>query len=248
MSQDPNLSRRGFVRLCGSMLAMIGANPNLLALAGAEVRRYQRVQLLDPDGRPVTPAHLKVGENYLFHYPYIATPCFLLNLGRPTVQQALLQTEAGKSYEWRGGVGPERSVVAFSAICAHKMSYPADEVSFINYRHSTVSYLNKDKTTEQRAQVIYCCSEKSVYDPLRGARVLGGPAPQPLATVELEYDARDGSLYATGVSGGEMFDKFFEKFAFRLTLEFKTQNVREEVTRTATVVPLTQYCHTQVLC
>ncbi|MGE5241719.1 MAG: hypothetical protein ACM3NI_08735 [Bacteroidota bacterium] len=248
MSQDPKLSRRGFVRLCASTLAMISANPNLLAQTGAGFRRYQRVQLMDSDGRPVTPAHLKVGENYLFHYPYIATPCFLLNLGRATERQALLTTEAGQSYEWRGGVGPERSIVAFSAICAHKMSYPADEVSFINYRHNTVSFSNRDKTAEQRAQVIYCCSEKSVYDPLRGARVLGGPAPQPLAAVELEYDARDGSLYATGVTGGEMFDKFFEKFAFRLTLEFKTQNVREEVMRSATVLPLAQYCHTQVLC
>ena len=248
MSQDPKLSRRGFVRLCASTLAMIGANPNLLAQTGAEFRRYQRVRLMDPDGRPVTPSSLKVGENYLFHYPYIATPCFLLNLGRPTEQQALLKTEAGKSYEWRGGVGRERSIVAFSAICAHKMSYPADEVSFINYRHNTVSFLNKDKATVQRAQIIYCCSEKSVYDPLRGARVLGGPAPQPLAAVMLEYDERDRSLYATGVSGGDMFDKFFEKFAFRLTLEFKTQNIREEVTRIATVMPLTQYCHTQVLC
>ncbi|HYA38748.1 MAG TPA: hypothetical protein VEI74_10830 [Candidatus Methylomirabilis sp.] len=248
MSQDPKLSRRGFVRLCASTLAMIGANPDLLAQTGAELRRYQRVRLMDPDGSPVTPAHLKVGENYLFHYPYIATPCFLLNLGRPTEQQALLKTEAGKSYEWRGGVGPERSIVAFSAICAHKMSYPADEVSFINYRHNNVSFQNKDQATEQRSQVIYCCSEKSVYDPLRGARVLGGPAPQPLAAVELEYDDRDGSLYAIGVSGGEMFDRFFEKFAFRLTLEFKTQNVREPVTRTATVMPLTRYCHTQVLC
>lgn len=248
MSQDQKLSRRGFVRLCASTLAIIGANPNLLAQAGTEIRRYQRVRLMNPDGRPVTPAHLKVGENYLFHYPYVATPCFLLNLGRATEQQALLQTEAGKSYEWRGGVGPERSIVAFSAICAHKMSYPADEVSFINYRHNTVSFLDKEKRTEQRAQVIYCCSEKSVYDPLRGARVLGGPAPQPLAAVVLEYDKQDGSLYATGVSGGEMFDKFFEKFAFRLTLEFKTQNVREEVTRAAIVMPLARYCHTQVLC
>ncbi len=248
MSLDTRLSRRGFVRLCASTLAMIGASPNLLAQTGTEFRRYQRAKLIGTDGLPVTPASLKVGENYLFHYPYIATPCFLLNLGRPTEPQTRLKTEAGKFYEWRGGVGPQRSIVAFSAICAHKMSYPADEVSFINYRHNTVSFLNKDKTTEQRAQVIYCCSEKSVYDPLRGARVLGGPAPQPLAAVVLEYDERDGSLYATGVYGGEMFDKFFEKFAFRLTLEFMTKHVREEVTHAATVMPLTQYCHTQVLC
>ena len=45
-----------------------------------------------------------------------------------------------------------------------------------------------------------------------------------------------------------MFDQFFEKFFFRLTLEFKTQNVRAPVTGTAMVMPLTEYCHNQVLC
>lgn len=226
---------------------MVGANPNLLAQTGGDFHRYHRARLVDLDDRPVTPEQLKVGENYLFHYPYIATPCFLLNLGRPA-ERTQLKTESGKSYRWRGGVGPGRSIVSFSAICAHKMSYPAEEVSFINYRPNTVSFLNKDKTAEQRSQVIYCCSERSVYDPAHGARVLGGPAPQPLAAVLLEYDGRDGSLYATGVYGGEMFDQFFEKFFFRLTLEFKTQNVREPVTKTAVVMPLAEYCHNQVLC
>ncbi len=248
MSRDPEFGRRSFVKLCASAVAMIGANPKLLAQSNGEFHRYQRVRLVNTDGRPVTPSHLKVGENYLFHYPYIATPCFLLNLGRPTERDTLLQTEKGKSYRWRGGVGPKRSVVAFSAICAHKMSYPADEVSFINYRHHSVNFRNKDEAIVQRSQVIYCCSEKSVYDPLQGARVLGGPAPQPLAAILLEYDERDGSLYAAGIYGGEMLEQFFEKFSFRLSLEFKTANIREEVTRTTTVMPLTQYCRTQVLC
>ena len=248
MSRDSKFGRRSFVKLCASAVAMIGANPKLLAQPDGEFHRHHRARLMDSVGRPVTPSDLKVGENYLFHYPYIATPCFLLNLGRPTERDTLLQTEKGKSYRWRGGVGPQRSIVAFSAICAHKMSYPADDVSFINYRHDNVNFRNKDEAMVQRSQVIYCCSEKSVYDPLQGARVLGGPAPQPLAAIHLEYDKRDESLYAVGIHGGEMLDRFFEKFSFRLSLEFKTANIREEVTRTATVMPLTQYCRTQVLC
>jgi arsenite oxidase small subunit len=246
--RKPKYSRRSFVKLCASTVALVGANPNLLAQTGGGLHRYRRARLVDADDRPVTPAHLKVGENYLFHYPYIATPCFLLNLGRPAEDQTLLKTKDGSTYRWRGGVGPGRSIVSFSAICAHKMSYPAEEVSFINYRPNTVSFLDKKQTAEERSQVIYCCSERSVYDPLRGARVLGGPAPQPLAAVLLEYDERDGSLYATGVYGGEMFDEFFRKFFFRLTLEFKTQNVHEQVADTALVQPLTEYCHNQVLC
>jgi arsenite oxidase small subunit len=248
MSRDSKISRRRFVKLCASTVALVGANPEILAQTGGSLHRYHRARLVDVDERPLTPERLKIGENYLFHYPYIATPCFLLNLGRPAEDPTMLKTADGKSYQWRGGVGPGRSIVSFSAICAHKMSYPAEEVSFINYRAKTVSFLNKDQAEEKRAQVIYCCSERSVYDPLHGARVLGGPAPQPLAAVSLEYDGRDGSLYATGVYGGEMFDQFFQKFFFRLTLEFKTQNVHVPVTNKAVVMPLAEYSHNRVLC
>lgn len=248
MSREPKISRRNFVKLCASAIATVGANPNLLAQSNGEFHPYHRTKLVDSRSRPITPSDLKVGENYLFHYPYVSTPCFLLNLGRPTEQHTSLKTEEGKSYQWQGGVGPERAIVAFSAICAHKMSHPAPAVSFINYRHNAVSYRNKNKSIDQRAQVIYCCSEKSVYDPLQGARVLGGPAPQPLAAILLEYDKGDGSLHASGIYGGEMFDKFFEKFSFRLALELKIANVREKVNNKAAVIPLSQYCETQILC
>ncbi|MFQ5938011.1 MAG: hypothetical protein ACE5LB_16545, partial [Acidiferrobacterales bacterium] len=100
----------------------------------------------------------------------------------------------------------------------------------------------------KRPHVIYCCSEKSVYDPIRGARVLGGPAPQPLAAILLEYDESDGTLEAIGTYGGEMFDKFFREFSFRLQLEHRTTEIREQVATSATVVSLQEYCETQVLC
>jgi len=32
------------------------------------------------------------------------------------------------------GVGARHSLVAYSAICAHKLSYPTREISFISYR------------------------------------------------------------------------------------------------------------------
>ena len=58
-----------------------------------------------------------------------------------------------------------------------------------------------------------------VYDPAAGARVVSGPAPQPLATILLEHDAAKDELAAVGTFGGEMFDSFFRKFGFRLQLE-----------------------------
>jgi Rieske Fe-S protein len=218
----------------------------LLAQPQALLRRYQRVRLVDGSERPVTASDLKVGENYLFHYPYISTPCFLLNLGK-AADGARLRTEDGEQYHWQGGVGPQRAVVAFSAICAHKMSHPAREVSFINYRHQQVAFENARKQVSQRAQVIYCCSEKSVYDPTEGARVLGGPAKQPLTAIVLESDER-GVLHAVGTIGGEMFDRFFREFAARLAIEFRTRDVRKLVTGTAAVTPLAEYCRNQILC
>ena len=70
MSRELKISRRSFVKLCASAAAMVSANPNLLAQTGG-LHRYHRARLVDVDNRPVTPEHLKAGENYLFHYPYL---------------------------------------------------------------------------------------------------------------------------------------------------------------------------------
>ncbi len=248
MSEHSKFTRRNFVKLCASAAAMVTASPQLLAHAAVNVQRYQRVKLVDVHGKPLRLTHLVVGENYLFHYPYISTPCFLLDLGAPTVGGATLKTEKGGTYRWQGGVGPGRSIVAFSAICAHKMTHPARAVSFINYRHQPVQFQDKAEARAKRANVIYCCSEKSVYDATDGARVLGGPAPQPLAAIGLEYDEKEAVLYAVNVYGGTLFDKFFETFRTRLELEYLTTNIRQEVGGTAAVMPLAEYCRTQVLC
>ena len=199
-------------------------------------------------GTAINADTLEVGESYVFNYPYTTTPCFLLNLGKPTARDASLTTENGTPYVWEGGCGPERSIVAFCAICAHKMSHPAKSVSFINYRHEIVSFRDAQELTAQRSQVIYCCSEKSVYDPADGARVLGGPAPQPLATIALEHDDTNGNIYAIGTSGGEMYQKYFDAFEFRLALEFETSDIRRPARNVAAVVGIAEYSRTQMMC
>lgn len=247
MGSDCSISRRGFVRLCASALGLIGANPALLAQPDARLHRYQRVRLVDANDRPITAATLSVGENYLFHYPFVTTPCFLINLGRVTTPTDL-RTEDGQSYRWPGGVGPTRSIVAFCAICAHKMSHPAKAVSFINYRHERVRFQDSTERPAQQAQVIYCCSEKSVYDPAHGARVLGGPAKQPLAAIVLEEDKGDGALHAVGTYGGELYERFFREFGMRLTLEHGTRDIRAAVSGSARVMPLTDFSEKQMRC
>lgn len=242
------LKRRGFVKICASAVASVSASPGLLASTEQAINRYNRVKLVGPDDAPLSLGGLAVGETYVFNYPYITTPCFLLNLGKPAVDDRPLETEAGEKYIWQGGIGPHRSVVSFCAICAHKMSHPAKSVSFINYRHEEVSFKDDKERTARRPQVIYCCSEKSVYDPAKGARVLGGPAPQPLTAILLEHDERDGAIYAAGTYGGEMYRKFFDTFAFRLALEHGTSDVQRKSADFATVMTITQYTRRQMLC
>ncbi|MGA8258837.1 MAG: hypothetical protein WB783_01345 [Arenicellales bacterium] len=209
---------------------------------------YARTRLVDEHGRPFKVDNLQVGETYIFHYPFVATPCFLINFAKGVTTDGPLETASGKEYNWPGGAGPRRTVVAFSAICAHKMSHPAKSVSFINYRPGEISYMNKKHEPAEGSKLIYCCSERSVYDPRHGARVLGGPARQPLAAIGLEYDGETDSLTATGTYGGEMFDQYFAKFTNRLQLEYRTMNVHDAIGETTLVQTIEDFTRTQILC
>ena len=136
-------------------------------------------------------------------------------------------------------MGTARSVVAYSAICAHKLSYPTKEISFISYR--------TEKSARNRiGNVIHCCSEHSQYDPAQGARVVAGPAPQPLAAILLEWDPASDEIHAVGTLGGEMFKEFFDKFGFRLEMEHGTP--RAPVAESCVVQELDNYCKQQVKC
>ena len=243
------MKRRGFVKLCASAVASITANAELLAADKQQIKRYGRVVLIDPYTRePVRATSLEVGEAYLFHYPFVTTPCFLIDLGKSVTPKNDLKTRTGDDYQWQGGAGANASVVAFSAICAHQMSHPAPSVSFINYRHGEVSFRNSADEIEQRSGVIYCCSENSVYDPANGARVLGGPAPQPLAAIELDYDADQDALYATATVGGEMFDRFFSNFHDRLVLQYGRTDIDQVLSVSSELVKLKDYTRNQVGC
>ncbi|HWM41273.1 MAG TPA: twin-arginine translocation signal domain-containing protein [Burkholderiales bacterium] len=229
------MERRGFIKFCAASVAGLGS-PEVAA--DARVQLYSKARLVDEKGAPLRAGSIPANRNFIFHYPFAATPCFLLNLGK-TVKPVQLKTVSGEPYEWKGGVGAARSVVAYSAICAHRLSYPTKDISFISYR--------TEKSARNRiANVIHCCSEHSQYDPAEGARVVAGPAPQPLAAIVLEWDSSKDEIYALGTLGGEMFSEFFDKFGFRLQLEHGAP--RAAVTGTCVVQELDNYCKQQVKC
>jgi Rieske Fe-S protein len=236
------MERRDFIRVCAaSAIAFHGAPAP--AASDARPRYYARTLLTDDGGRPLRASQLSVGENYIFHYPFEGTPCFLLNLGKPTGRNVPLKTGTGAAYQWPGGVGSRQAIVAYSAICSHQLTYPTRQISFISYRdQSTASRISKPN-------MIHCCSEHSEYDPAAGARVLGGPAPQPLCAILLEHDAASDTLHATGTLGGEMFDSFFSKYELRLALEHGSPSrAQQRVSGRTVVSPLKEFCKQQVRC
>jgi len=205
------MDRRSFIGSCTAGAACLPLSATLPVFAAdGQPRPHPRALLVDETGQPLRAASLREHTNYVFHYPFQATPVFLLNLGKAAAARTVRAKEGG-SYHWPGGVGPRRSIVAYSAICTHQLVYPNRELSFISYR--------KDPTPRSKAGLIHCCAEHSQYDPGVGAAVLAGPAPRPLAAVLLEHDPATDSLTAHATLGSEMFPAFFKKYEARLQLD-----------------------------
>lgn len=237
------MKRRNFNRICTSMVIAAGSTPSML-IAGNTKVSYQRSLLTNGSSDALKAEELIVGEPYLFFYPFVTTPCLLINLGTP-VPAAENSTDS----PWRGGIGTENSIVAYSAICSHKMSHPAKEISFINYRHDPITYFSQEEGKSiEKAGLISCCSERSVYDPSQGAKVLSGPAPHPLAAIELEFDSTNGQLHATGSYGADMYDRFFEKFGFRASMEHKISEPKTLTDEKIAVQKLSEYTRQTIKC
>ncbi len=151
-----------------------------------------------------------------------------------------LSTKTRQAYAWPGGVGAHRSVVAFSAICAHQLVYPTREVSFISFR-------KKRAQRGVRDEVIHCCSEHSQYDPARGAEVLAGPAPQPLCAVLLAHEPTADTLTAYATLGGELFEDFFRKYQVKLSLDVGP-GAKNPVTGQTVVRELEKFCRNPIQC
>jgi arsenite oxidase small subunit len=97
-----------------------------------------------------------------FNYPLKAQPSVLLDLGHAVPK----------------GVGPKRSIVAYSLLCQH-MGCP-------------VAY-------EASLREFVCPCHQSRYDPERLGSIVQGVAMQPLPRVVLQV--RNGAVWAVGVDG-----------------------------------------------
>ena len=234
------MDRRSFIESCAAHATCLTAAAAMPAFAAdAKPKDYARVLLVDEQQRPLKASSLKARSNYVFHYPFEATPVFLLDLGKAAGPLSL-STKKHDSYAWPGGVGPKRSIVAYSAICAHQLVYPTRDVSFISFRPTKA-------TKGVRDDLIHCCAEHSQYDPAKGAQVLSGPAEQPLCAVLLTHDPKDDTLTAYATLGGELFEEFFRKYQAKLSFEVGASAVNP-VAREAVVRPLERFCRNTIQC
>jgi arsenite oxidase small subunit len=234
------MERRRFLKACAAVAGAAHVGASSETWAATAPRLYARSLLVDVHGEPIKAARLAARTNYVFNYPFGGTPCFLLDLGRPVGAKDDLLRADGAAYAWTGGVGRGRSIVAYSAICAHKLAYPTREVSFIRFQ--------SDRSPTSDGDTIHCCADHSVYDPSAGARVLSGPAPQPLAAILLDYDAARDELAALGTVGAEQFDAFFSKYDFKLALEYGQGRARSPAGATTIVRELAEYCRQTIRC
>lgn len=205
------MDRRNFLKVVATSAAVVAVSPsmirgNLYASDGALYRAYDKVQLVDAAGKPIKASALAKETTYIFNYPHASTPCMLINLPKPTQKEVELTSEAGEKYVWKSGVGKEKTVVAYVAICTHQLTHPTPNDSFITYVPAAKKTMAYDKSG-----IIVCSSHLSAFDAGAGAKVLGGAATQPLNAVVLEY-AADDTLWAVGILGSDKFQDYFKSF------------------------------------
>jgi arsenite oxidase small subunit len=155
-----DLGRRQFLR--GSGVAAAGGVAT--AIAGAPTRAQAAAPLAGvqyPSNKIGNVKELKVDEAKDITYPDANSPGFLLKLGKAV----------------EGGVGPEKDIVAFSAMCPHK-GFP-------------LSYVAADKS-------LNCPGHYSRFDCEAGGQQIWGQATENLPQFQLRVDA-NGDIYAEAV-------------------------------------------------
>ncbi len=167
------------------------------------ISSYPRTQLLDVDGSPLTATKVKAeydvttSDLYLFNYPLRNEPNFLLNLVPPV-------GSGWTPYTVKNGVGPDQSIVAFSAICQH-LGCPAPALAYYPLvkpqSSGSPTPTCPSNTPGGKQFYIHCSCHGSTYDVTDSASNLTGPAVLPLPQVTLDWDQTTDYLYAIGVTG-----------------------------------------------
>ncbi|PKG51900.1 MULTISPECIES: arsenate reductase (azurin) small subunit [Halomonadaceae] len=159
------LSRRTFLKLTGSSAAL--GTLSLAPITQAEQGNPSaagNTNLPYPNEVIARLSELTVNQPLYFTYPDIHSPCVVIRRDR----------------EVKGGVGPNKDVVAFSTQCTH-MGCP-------------VSY-------DQEAETFKCPCHYSIFDPDNIGQMVIGQATENLPRIILEYDEAEDALRAVSIDG-----------------------------------------------
>jgi len=228
------MKRRSFLKLSGTTAMTIAIAPSLItqklyAENGNLFQTFEKVQLKDAEGKALKVSTLITEENYIFHYPHAATPAIMVNLATPTDKEIKLKAEDGTEYIYKGGAGSKGTLVAYSAICPHQLTYPQKSMSMFQYVEEKGKTLSYDK-----GGVFVCSSHLSAFEPKQGGKVVGGPANQGLASIILEID-KDDNIWAVAVLGPVKFQDFFDAFKQDLKAEYGRRGAKKLVQTEAKV-------------
>ncbi len=199
----------------------------------AGMHDYPAARLVDAQGTPLKASKLATDQAYLFHYPFRAVPCFLINLGKPSAAKQTLDGENG-SYVWPGGSGQDHNLVSYVAVCTHQLSYPNKAASVIRYAADSSELAGKPG-------MIVCCTHGSVFDPADGAKKVTGPAEHPLIPVRLEVDPLHDTLSVTGIDTTRLIERFFNAYKSDFIADYGPGGYREPVGDTTATVLLDHY-------
>jgi len=215
---DVDADRRKFIKGMMIGIGAAAAASVLDAVRGLNIpivgaTSYQKMLLVDSSGNPLKASTVPINNPVitLYEYPLTNEINFLLNLGDTNgtpvaVAEAVVTVPlTGEKYTFPGGVGPNKSVVSYSAICQHLGCKPPEIHLYPPHEMKTgmppPAFLPSEAL--QAAQnagvpaVIHCDCHGSTYDPFHGASVLTGPTQRPLPAVVLEWDSSTDYLYAT---------------------------------------------------
>ena len=148
------ISRRQLL-VAGATGAAAAAAAGAGVVEGATADSYPKL-------RVISLKKLKVNRPVTFSYPLQKQASVLLDMGRAVP----------------GGVGPKKSIVAYSLFCQH-MGCP------VEYQRNIREFV--------------CPCHQSRYDPERLGSIIQGLAMQPLPRIRLQV--RGGAVWAVGVDG-----------------------------------------------
>lgn len=156
--QDECISRRNLLKTAGYVGAAALVAGGLAGKAdAASSRTYPQVKIANI-------RDLRSGRTTKFDYPLEGRKNILMDMGCNV----------------EGGVGPNRSIVAYSMFCSH---------------------LGCGVELDGKSGHLICECHQTEYDPKRSGRVIQGPAPSNLPMVTLDIDDSTGDIYAVGVAG-----------------------------------------------